>query len=58
MTRGEKTKLFEKMLELEHLAYKDNPQHTERSYDQMNGAFLMLDAIGLGSEYIHWACGK
>ena len=52
-----KIKLFEKVLELEHLA----EAHTfdGRNYcEQSDVAFQMLQIMGLGSEYINWSYGK
>ena len=52
-----KIEMFEKMLELEHLAEKatfDNRNYSE----QADGAFQMLQIIGLSREYIKWSYGK
>ena len=57
MTEEIKMVLFEKMLKLEHLAEVetfDGHNYVEQS----NGAFHMLSALGLGSEYISWSVGK
>lgn len=57
MTDEIKTVLFEKMLKLEHLAEVetfDGHNYVEQS----NGAFEMLSALGLGSEYVSWSFGK
>lgn len=57
MTEEVKLKLFEEMLRLEHLAER-------RTYDghdyceQSEGAFKMLEILGLATEYIWWAVGK
>lgn len=57
MTKEMKMKLFEEMLRLEHLAER-------RTYDgnnyceQSEGAFKMLEILGLSTEYIWWAVGK
>ena len=52
-----KIKLFQKVLDLEHLA----EAHTfdGRNYcEQSEGAFAMLEVMGLGREYIRWSYGK
>ena len=52
-----KEKLFNKMLELEHLGEEktyDNHNYVEQS----NGAFHMLALLGLDKEYIEWSFGK
>lgn len=57
MTDEIKMVLFEKMLKLEHLAEVetfDGHNYAEQSH----GAFEMLSALGLGSEYISWSFGK
>ena len=52
-----KAKLFGRMLELEHLAGATT--YDGRDYnEQADGAFQMLQILGLGSEYINWAIGK
>lgn len=57
MTEEIKIKLFENMLRLEHL-------RSERTYDnrdyfeQSDGAFQMLQIMGLSKEYIKWSFGK
>ena len=52
-----KVKLFEKVLELEHLA--EISTFDGRNYcEQSDGAFQMLQIMGLGSAYIRWAFGK
>lgn len=57
MNEEMKIKLFEKVLELEHLA--EAKTYDGRNYfDQSEGAFSMLQILGLGSEYINWAVGK
>jgi hypothetical protein len=57
MTEETKIKLFEKMLELEHLGEKETFDH-HNYIEQSNGAYLMLEILGLGSEYINWSTGK
>jgi len=55
MTNEMKIKLFEKVLELEHkIRIFDN----EKYFEQLNGAWAMIEILGLGSEYIKWAIGK
>lgn len=57
VTQETKTKLFEKVLELEHMGEK--PTFDGRDYvEQSNGAYEMLKILGLGREYINWAMGK
>ncbi len=57
MSEGAKIKLFEQMLELEHLA--EAKTFDGRDYfEQSEGAFKMLQAMGLNSEYVNWAIGK
>lgn len=57
MSEDIKIKMFEQMLELEHLA--GAPTYDGRDYfEQCEGAFKMLQIMGLGSEYINWSYGK
>lgn len=57
MTQDMKVKLFEKTLELEHLAEKKT--YDGRNYaEQADGAFQMLEILGLSSEYIEWSFGR
>ncbi len=57
MKKETKEKLFEAMLELEHLG--ERPTFDGRDYvEQANGAFQMLQILGLGREYINWSFGK
>ncbi len=57
MTDEMKTKLFEKVLELEHLA--EEVTYDGRNYaEQSNGAYAMLETLGIGKEYIEWSYGK
>lgn len=52
-----KIKLFQKVLELEHLA--EVPTFDGRNYcEQSDGAFQMLEVMGLGREYIRWSYGR
>lgn len=52
-----KVKLFNKMLELEHLA--EAQTFDGRNYnEEANGAFQMLEILGIAKEYIHWAYNK
>lgn len=57
MTTEMKTKLFEKMLELEHLG--EVKTYDGRNYcEQANGAYAMLQVLGLDKEYIEWSYRK
>lgn len=57
MTEEIKRKLFEEMLRLEHLS--EVKTYDNRDYfEQANGAFAMLEILGLGSEYIRFSEGK
>ena len=57
MTKEMKMKLFEEMLRLEHLA--ERRTYDGRDYcEQSEGAFKMLEILGLSTEYIWWAVGK
>lgn len=61
ITEEMKTALFRKMLELEHLSelYCDGKLFDNVDYfSEANGAFAMLQVMGLNSEYIRWAYGK
>ena len=61
MTDDMKIKLFEKMLWLEHMSelYCDGKLYDKVDYwSECNGAFRMLEVIGLNTEYIYWAIGK
>lgn len=49
MTQAQKMAMFNIMLELEK--EDDNAVRAE-------GAFKMLEALGLGSEYINWSIGR
>ena len=52
-----KLKLFEKMLQLEHLS--EVKTYDGRNYfEQSCGAFDMLEILGLGGEYVRWSEGK
>lgn len=61
MTNEMKLQLFEKMLELEH---KGELQSEGKLFDHVNyiaesnGAFQMLQILGISSEYIRWSEGK
>ena len=52
-----KEKLFNKLLELEHLA-EANTFDGRNYYEEANGAFQMLCILGLAKEYIKWSYGK
>lgn len=60
ITEEKKIEMFTKCLEYETLSNKhtydtyDNRDYFERS----EGAFAILQILGLGSEYIHWSEGK
>lgn len=57
MTEEMKIKLFENVLRLEHLSGKKT--YNNRNYfEQADGAFQMLEIMGLTKEYIDWSCGK
>lgn len=57
MTEEVKLKLFEEMLRLEHLAEIET-YDSDDYYYQSQGAFKMLEILGLAKEYIWWAVGK
>ena len=57
MTQEMKISLFEKVLELEHLA--ERTTYDGRDYtEQADGAFQMLQVLGISKEYINWSFGK
>lgn len=57
MNKNDKIRAFEKVLELEHLA--EAKTFDGRNYfEQADGAFKVLEALGLGGEYIEWAFNK
>lgn len=61
MTQAEKEMLFQQMLSLEHKRelYCDGKLYDNVDYWSMaEGAYKMLQAIGIGTEYINWAIGK
>lgn len=57
MTKELKIKLFEKMYALEELAGEDTFDGFDYN-EQANGAYKMLDVLGLGHEYIQWSFNK
>ena len=57
MTEETKIRLFEVALNLEHLG-NENTYDGHDYASQAIGAFKMLMAIGLDTEYIKWANGK
>ena len=57
MTEDMKLELFKAVLELEHLAEAHTFDHRDYA-EQSNGAFLMLQILGLDHEYIKWSFGK
>ena len=57
MTEELKQKLFERLLWLEHMGESTTYDH--RNYGaESDGAYSMLQVLGLGSEYLNWAIGK
>ena len=57
ITEEQKMAMFKKVLEMETLA--ERPNYGVHNYaEQADGAFLMLDILGLGKEYIEWAYKK
>lgn len=52
-----KIEMFETMLKYETLAEKKTYDGVNY-FDMANGAFSMLEIIGLSREYIRWAEGK
>ena len=57
LTKEKKEELFNKMLELEHLA--EARTFDGRNYnEEANGAFQMLEILGIAKEYIQWAYKK
>ena len=60
MTKKEKEKLFEAMLYLEHQQdkYVTNDSVRKKRFYESEGAFYMLEELGIGREYIRWAIGK
>lgn len=57
MTEELKRKLFERVLWLEHMAEETTYDHHDYS-SESDGAYSMLEVLGLGREYINWAIGK
>lgn len=57
MSEEMKLQLFEKMLKLEALANTVTYDHHDYN-EQANGAFEMLQILGIGREYIRWSEGK
>lgn len=61
ITKEMKMKLFERVLWLEHMG---EDQGDGKLFDhsdyiaESNGAYSMLEVLGLGREYIRWAVGK
>lgn len=59
MTEEMKLNLFTKMLELEHLGEIQDKLFDHVDYvAESEGAYKMLQAIGLGREYLNWSIGK
>lgn len=57
MSEEMKLKLFQQVLELEHKSETITYDH-RNYFEQANGAFSMLQVLGLGTEYIRWSEGK
>lgn len=57
MTNEMKMALFNKVLELEHLGEVETFDH-HNYVEQSNGAYAMLQILGLNKEYIQWSFGK
>ena len=54
MTEEKKLRLFEQMLNLEQMA--EGTTYDGRDYfEQAEGAFKMLEILGIGREYIRWS---
>ena len=56
-----KTKMFEKVLEYEKLAIKQDYYGSIELtdyHDKSDGAFNILEILGLGGEYVKWSYGK
>ena len=52
-----KIQLFERVLELEHLSAITT--YDNRDYfSESEGAFSMLQILGLGKEYVEWSIGR
>lgn len=57
ITEAKKMAMFKKVLEMETLA--ERTTYDGRNYtEQSNGAYEMLDILGLSKEYIEWAYKK
>lgn len=57
MTEEMKMKLFNEMLKLETLA--NTKTYDGHDYlEQLNGAYAMLELLGISTEYIRWSEGK
>lgn len=57
VTTEMKEEMFEKMLELEHLAQKRTFDGIDYC-DMANGMFKAFEIMGIGTEYIKWSYGK
>ena len=61
ITEEMKIALFERMLWLEHMGEDqgDGKLFDHRDYiAESDGAYSMLEVLGLGREYIRWSYGK
>lgn len=61
MSMEMKEKLFKKVLWLEKMAEQQcaGKLYDSRDYlAESDGAYLMLDIMGIGREYLNWAIGK
>lgn len=64
ITKEMKQKLFERMLWMEHMGEAQQegkifgPDNVRDWFSESEGAFKMLEVLGLGKEYIRWAIGK
>lgn len=61
MSQETKEKMFKKVLWLEHMAelQGDGKLFDNRDYEaESDGAYEMLDILGIGREYLNWAIGK
>ena len=57
LTEEMKLKLFERLLWLEHMGEETTYDHRNYSAES-DGAYSMLQVLGLGREYLNWAMGK
>lgn len=57
MSEDVKLKLFNEVFKLEQLAQNDD-ELNDRYWAQSEGAFAILQILGLGAEYIRWSFSK